>query len=154
MKILLISDSHGRNHVLDQILEKHSDCDLYLHCGDIEAPEFLYPQLKVVAGNNDLYYDYPDHMILKLGHHKAYMTHSHLCGYFNRMNKLSDLARSNGCDLAFYGHTHVASDQIINGVRCINPGSLRYARDGRNPSYAIVEVNQEVNVQFIFEPFN
>lgn len=153
MKILLLSDTHGRNKMLDKVLEMHPDCDLYLHCGDIETPDFLYPQLRVVSGNNDMYYDYPDKMILNVEGHRIYMTHSHLCGYFNRINKLSELAIANGCDIAFYGHTHVASDQVVNGVRCINPGSLRYNRDGRNPSYAIVTIDRDIKVDFRFEPF-
>ena len=30
-----MSDSHGRNHLIDEIMEKHKDADAFLHCGDI-----------------------------------------------------------------------------------------------------------------------
>lgn len=29
-----------------------------------------------------------------------------------------------------YGHTHVKFDQVIDGVRCLNPGSVSIPKDG------------------------
>ena len=74
--------------------------------------------------------------------------------YYKRSQWLRDAAVENHCDIVFYGHTHVAKDETLDGIRLVNPGSLRYSRDGRSPSYAIVTIEEDVNVQFNFEPFD
>ena len=43
MKIIVVSDSHGKQGILEQIVEKHPDADAYLHCGDIEDYAENYP---------------------------------------------------------------------------------------------------------------
>lgn len=142
--------------MLDYILEKHKDADLFIHCGDIECDEMMYPTIETVAGNNDLYYDYPSQRIFTVYGHRILVLHSHQCMvYFKRSQWLKELALENHCDLVFYGHTHVAKDEMIDGIRLINPGSLRYSRDGRKPSYAIVTIDlNDVDVEFVFEPFH
>lgn len=155
MKIILISDSHGRNAMLDYIVEKHQEADLFVHCGDIECDAFCYPDLQIVAGNNDVFYDYPSYRILSVKNHRILVLHSHQCNfYFKRNQWLKEKAIEHHCDMVFYGHTHVASDETFEGIRLINPGSLRYSRDGRKPSYAIVNIEENVDVEFIFEPFD
>ena len=37
-----------------------------------------------------------------------------------------------------YGHTHVKLDKIVNGIRCLNPGSVSIPKDGSH-SYLIYE---------------
>lgn len=153
MKIILMSDSHGRNNRIDEILEMHQDADMVLHCGDIECDEFTYPNIRVVRGNNDFYGDFPDKMCLNIGSHRVLMMHSHLCYSRNRNKYMSQMAKDAGCDTVFYGHTHVACDTIVNGVRLINPGSLYYARDGRPISYCIITGDTDMHVEFKFAPF-
>ena len=153
MKIVLMSDSHGRDDYIDKILEMHEDADVFFHCGDIEHDEFVYPQLTIVRGNNDYYGDYPNSIKFKLGSYKVLMLHSHQVGYRDRFKYLSRLAKEQGCDTVFFGHTHVAMDQIVDGVRLINPGSLYYSRDGRPASFCVITVDDEMNVEHYFAPF-
>lgn len=156
MKIILMSDSHGRDTMIDYLLDKYKkEADLFVHCGDIEADPHAYPELKIVAGNNDLYYDYPDMLLIQAKSHRILVVHSHHCGFMgNRLRYLSNLAKEKQCDMVFYGHTHIADYQNHEGVICVNPGSLRYSRDGRKPSYAIVDIDEDIQVQFEFEPFS
>lgn len=153
MKVLVVSDSHGNNRVLDQVIEKHSDVDAIIHCGDIECDEFVYPNLLTVRGNNDYWGDFPETRVLRLGNYRVLVMHSHQTYFRHRLEYLSNAAIQEHCDLVFYGHTHVASDEVVNGIRCINPGSLRYNRDGRPISYAIIELDKTVEVTFHFAPF-
>ena len=51
---------------------------------------------------------------------------------------LSEKAKAEGCDIVFFGHTHIPFDKTIGGVRVINPGSIWMNRDGSEPSYMIV----------------
>ena len=37
-----------------------------------------------------------------------------------------------------YGHTHVKFDQVVDGIRCLNPGSVSIPKDGSH-SYLIYE---------------
>ena len=37
MKIVVVSDSHGRDDALEYVLQQHGDAYAYIHCGDIDA---------------------------------------------------------------------------------------------------------------------
>ncbi|MDF9824125.1 putative phosphoesterase [Breznakia sp. PF5-3] len=153
MKIVVVSDSHSMVKPLKMILDKHADADYFLHCGDICLPPEEYPRYITVCGNND-YYDYPMEMILNLGKHRLIMFHSHMISYFKREEKMIRKAKNEGCDIVCYGHTHVAYYEIKNGVHILNPGSVYHSRDGRAPSYAIMNIddqsgNIEVNFEFL-----
>ncbi|MGN1343660.1 MAG: metallophosphoesterase family protein [Traorella sp.] len=153
MKIVLMSDSHGRNDLIDMIIKLHPDAKMYLHCGDIECDERVYPMLTTVKGNNDYFADYPTMVKLKLGTYRVLMLHSHTCPYRNKDSFMAHLAKQYECDTVFYGHSHVAKDEIVDGVRLINPGSLYYSRDGRPVSYCVIRIDSEMNVEFQFAPF-
>lgn len=153
MKVIVMSDSHGKEGVLDMLLKTYSDADAYIHCGDIEEESNVHPQLLTVKGNNDLFCNHPDSRILTFGKHKVFVVHSHQFVYNKRLEQMANTAKANGCDIVCYGHTHVAADEVVNGVRFINPGSLWRSRDGRGPSYAIMDIiDDQVNLEFMFLP--
>lgn len=152
MKIILMSDSHGRNDRVEEVIQLHPDADAYFHCGDIECDPYTFPNLRVVCGNND-YYDYPEKMRIQLGTHRVLMMHSHRCFYSNRLEHMAQMAKEAGCDTVFFGHTHVAYHKIVDGVRMINPGSLYYSRDGRPISYCVITIDEEMKVEYKFAPF-
>lgn len=52
-----------------------------------------------------------------------YLTHGH---HENPRN----LPRLNPGDVFLYGHTHVKEDIQVEGVRCLNPGSVSIPKDG------------------------
>lgn len=154
MKVIVMSDSHGKEGVLDMILDTYPNAEAYIHCGDIEEEAFVHPQLSTVRGNNDHYCNHPDSRILTLGKHKVFVVHSHQFGYAKRLEKMAEAAKEHGCDIVCYGHSHVAADDVVDGVRLLNPGSLWRSRDGRGPSYAIMEIDEQdqVHIKFIFLP--
>ena len=153
MKIVLMSDSHGRSQNIDKVLQLHPDADYYLHCGDIECDEYTYPNLIVVRGNNDYFGDFPEKRILVIGNHRILMMHSHTVYSFQRTLKMAEMAKAKGCDMVFFGHTHIAFDQVVDGVRLINPGSLFYSRDGKEISYCVITIQDDIQVDFHFAPF-
>ncbi len=58
MKILIVSDTHGRDAVLKSVLEAVKPIDMLVHCGDVEGSEDYIRALAecpvhMVAGNND-----------------------------------------------------------------------------------------------------
>ena len=58
MKILIVSDTHGKTEYLEAVLEWEKPLDLLIHLGDIEGDEDYIPviaecPMEVVAGNKD-----------------------------------------------------------------------------------------------------
>ena len=39
MKILIVSDTHGRHRNLDEVLEREGKIDMLIHLGDVEDDE-------------------------------------------------------------------------------------------------------------------
>ncbi|MCI7805035.1 MAG: metallophosphoesterase family protein, partial [Oscillospiraceae bacterium] len=50
-------------------------------------------------------------------------------------------ARSMGADIALYGHTHERFCAYEDGLYIMNPGSTSCPRDGRKPSFGIIDVS-------------
>ena len=54
-----------------------------------------------------------------------YCTH----GHHSNPDSLPSLAEG---DVFLFGHTHIKRDDVINGIRCLNPGSVSIPKDGSN----------------------
>lgn len=155
MKILICSDNHLRD-CLQDIKDKHPECELAFHLGD---SEFNYDELKdfiAVRGNNDFDMRYDVIKVIELLGHRILLTHGHrYIGFFYGTENLVKIAKDNDCDVVCYGHTHIYADELIDDVRLINPGSLRNNRDGSRPSYAIMTLTEnEVLIERMeYEPY-
>ena len=57
MKILIVSDSHGHNEIIDDLIREHKDVDIFLHAGDSEVPPHTLFPFRVVKGNCDYTFD-------------------------------------------------------------------------------------------------
>ena len=67
----------------------------------------------------------------------------------HRPNPKADLLRSNDIKIFAYGHTHVRKYSEELGIICVNPGSISFARDKYDGSYAILKINEKkVEVEF------
>ena len=141
MKILLVSDSHGNNEALNLLLKQYPKMDLYVHCGDSESDEFsLYPY-RAVQGNCDYSWDYPEYLVISTPYGNMFVQHRPLPN--------SELLRKYNVKIFAYGHTHVRKYSIEQGIVCINPGSISFARDKYDASYAILDIDEkEVKVEF------
>ena len=62
---------------------------------------------------------------------------------FNQPQQLARYAKKVHCDIVFYGHTHIPQDITVDGIRCINPGSIWHNRDGSKPSYMIIRLDDK-----------
>lgn len=151
MKIVIVSDSHGKSDILYDLLEEHHDAEYFLHCGDIELSEDMFPMYQTVRGNNDVFTHYPLEMVVEVPGHRIYMTHGHILNVWNRHDHLVEKAKEHGCDIACYGHSHISVIEKHDDVFIINPGSLWRSRDGKGPSYAILTITEkEVHAQINF----
>ena len=62
MRILIVSDTHGKHKNLKEILTRVKDIDLMIHLGDVEGGEEEIVQMagcpvEMVSGNNDFFSD-------------------------------------------------------------------------------------------------
>jgi len=154
MKILIVSDSHGRNIYLGKAIDKVGDIDLFLHLGDLEGSEdfveaFVNSRIEMISGNNDYFTDIPREKLIQVGKYTVFMTHGHKYGVYYDTDKLKEAARSRGADIVMYGHTHMPSIDYSDDIITINPGSISQPRQaGRQPSFILMEIDREGEAHF------
>jgi len=56
------------------------------------------------------------------------------------LKDLLDRAIEVKADAVFYGHTHIANNIILSGIKIVNPGTL--IKSAEFKTYAIVDVTQ------------
>ena len=149
MRVLIVSDTHGRLDHFEEILENEDPFDLCVHCGDFEGQEDIIYEMTgpecacvMVPGNNDYLSNLPREKTIKIGKLTAWITHGH--NYYVSMDPaiIGEEAQSRYVDIVMFGHTHKPLIQFMGGVLLINPGSLTYPRqEGRRPSYVVLEID-------------
>ena len=156
MKILVVSDTHRKDDNLKLVLSEECPLDMLIHLGDAEGSEhfildWVNPEcrMEMVLGNNDFFSRLDREREIDIAGHKAFITHGHYYGVSMGPEGLVDEAKSRGCDIAMYGHTHRPFLDVIDGVTVLNPGSLSYPRqEGRRPSYMIIHVDADGKMDY------
>ena len=149
MKILIVSDTHGRHRNLEEVLDREGPIDMLVHLGDVEGGEDYICALAdcethIIAGNNDFFSDLSREQEFFIGKYRVFITHGH--SYYVSMGtkELKKEARRRGVDIVMYGHTHVPYIEIGDDVTILNPGSISYPRQpGRKPTFLIMEIDEE-----------
>lgn len=148
MKILVISDSHGRNDDVKGVIEQVKDFDILIHCGDIERGDDYIRALVdcpvyMVAGNNDYNLDLPMQEIIEVEGYRILITHGHYYYVNSGTGTLEAYCLEHGIQVAMFGHTHVPYIDIGEELTVLNPGSLSYPRqDGRKPTFLLMEIDR------------
>ncbi|MBE6133528.1 MAG: YfcE family phosphodiesterase [Erysipelotrichaceae bacterium] len=136
MRILLVSDSHGNNEALDELIAKWPNIDLYLHAGDSEShPRGIYP-FRSVRGNCDYSFDMQEELLIPTPFGNILMRHKKEVS----TKKLDDFA----VKVFIYGHTHVPECVKRKGVAFINPGSISYPRSEFGSTYMVLDLGKNV----------
>lgn len=141
MKIIIVSDTHGVSASLLRAVELNRDADAVVHCGDSRGEmaevKMKYPdkQYFEVRGNCDFDSTLPLTLTFELDGFKYMATHGHNYSVKFGLGQLFYAAQQEGVDAVFYGHTHIARDDVVEGIHLINPGSC----GGWGASFAVVE---------------
>lgn len=149
MRILVISDSHGKNDDVKQVIEQVGEIDMFIHLGDIErGPDYIRGlagcECHMISGNNDYDIDLPSADSFMIGDKKVFITHGHRFYVGSGVERLRQYAVENGYDIVMYGHTHVPFLEIGKDVTILNPGSISYPRqDGRKHTFTMIEVDKK-----------
>lgn len=153
MKVLILSDSHGLEEEIKQIVNRHQhEVEAIFHCGDSELPS-THPALKdvlTVKGNCDRS-DFPEEIRKEIGGRTIYVTHGHLYNVKMSYVRLTYRAEEVGAKLVFFGHSHLATTFERNNVIYINPGSIRLPRNSDKKTYCICEWNEETTTVTYYE---
>lgn len=78
------------------------------------------------------------------------MTHGHYYYVTVGTRDLVEEAKTNGCDVVMFGHTHKPFlNQDDPELTVLNPGSLSFPRqEGRRPSYIMMEIDEKGSVHY------
>ena len=154
MKFVIASDIHGSAFWCAKMLEvaEKEQPDRLILLGDIlyhgprndlprdYAPKQVIPMLEkwadkilCVRGNceaevDQMVLNFPclaEYSVLMADGQSFYLTHGH---HANPQN----LPKLPEGSIFLYGHTHVKFDQVVDGIRCLNPGSVSIPKDGSN----------------------
>lgn len=154
MKILVVSDTHGRNGNLMRVIQKEKNIDLMIHLGDLCGLEDYLEETTgipcyMVRGNNDYSSMLPAESIIMVGKHRTLITHGHYLGVYGGTSQLRRYAGGLDCDIVMYGHTHCPEIDCEGGITVVNPGSLTLPRQpGHKPSYIIAVTDDDGEVVF------
>lgn len=145
MRILVISDSHGRFSAIENAVAAQPDAKHVFFLGDklsdIENMEYFFPdrEFHFVCGNCDFGSEAPVTLTLTLENKKILYTHGHAFGVKHGTGALLSYGKARGADIVLYGHTHVANTEYADGIYLVNPGSIGHSREGRC-SYAVIDI--------------
>ncbi len=161
MKLLIASDIHGSAKYCRALLEAYraSGADRLVLLGDLlyhgprnDLPEEYAPRQVIamlnavkgevlcVRGNceaevDQMVLEFPvlsDSAMILDGSRVIFCTHGHVFG----PDRLPPVKPG---DVLLTGHTHVPHDRIVNGVRCLNPGSVSLPKEGSPRGYLLYE---------------
>jgi len=159
MRVLIVSDTHGRNHYLLKTLERVSPIDLLIHLGDFEGGEEYIKSIapcpiEFISGNNDFFNGLPKEKMIQIGKYTIMMTHGHRYGVNSTTCNLLDSAKRNKADIVMFGHTHVPMINLNEGIWMINPGSLALPRqNGKIPTFIIMDIDSYGDAHFSLNYF-
>ena len=154
MKLLIASDIHGSAYWCRKLMEKieAENPDKVILLGDLlyhgprndlpkdYCPKEVIPMLSslkekllAVRGNCEAEVDqmvlpFPcmaDFSMLETDGKTFYLTH----GHHHNPENLPPLQEGS---IFLSGHTHIKLDKTVNGIRCLNPGSVSIPKDGSN----------------------
>lgn len=149
MKVLIVSDTHGKEGSLREAIAQEAPLDMLVHCGDVEGGEERIREMAacpvhMVAGNNDFFCELPREDEFQIGKYKVLLTHGHYYYISMGTEMLREDAKARGFDIAMFGHTHRPCLEQEAGITVLNPGSMSYPRqEGRKPSYMVMELDEK-----------
>ncbi|MDD3360441.1 MAG: metallophosphoesterase [Hespellia sp.] len=154
MRILIVSDTHGRHKGLERAVEEAGKIDMLIHLGDVEGGEEYIESLvdcekHIVRGNNDFFTDLKAEEEFLIGDLRAFITHGH--NYYVSLdpNEIQGEGRARGADVVMFGHTHKPYLDEAEDIVVLNPGSISFPRQaGRQGSYMIMEIAPDGSVTY------
>jgi len=134
LRIAVIADTHDR--LPDFVMEAIVGADEIWHLGDVCEKETwekvcdLGRPTQLVRGNQDYEASWPMSLELERLGCRFHLLH------------IPPRAAPAGVRYLMHGHTHVPRDQVVEGVRFLNPGSAGLANKGAPRSFAWLDLKK------------
>lgn len=136
--ILVLSDTHGNISAMEKLKNIMRESDYIFHLGDYEKDISIFREFsgKVVSvkGNCD---GGGTDKVIEIEGIKFFLTHGDRYGVKNGLLNLKLKAQEIQADVVFYGHTHRANIELIDGIYFINSGNL-ISYYGKSYCYCVV----------------
>ena len=132
LRIFVLADTHDKLPANLETLA--AGADEIWHLGDVCAPgiaqtiETYGPQVTIVRGNCDSNREWPLTVDLKRNGTRFRLVH------------IPPDATPENIDVVLHGHTHVPRNEVLEGVRFLNPGCVTRPNRGAAPSVAHLEI--------------
>ena len=162
MKLIVVSDIHGKYVRLIELMEMHKDSDALIFLGDglsdlTRADAYSYPfTVFAVRGNCDVQSflvrnDAPTELATTFDTFKIYMLHGHTKNVKSGIDDAILAANARKADVLLFGHTHEAKETylpegtkikntVLHGpMHIFNPGSLGASSDGK-AHFGLIEI--------------
>ncbi|MFW5888100.1 MAG: metallophosphoesterase family protein [Patescibacteria group bacterium] len=147
MKVAVIADIHDNLTNLQQCLEycRENNISKMICCGDVTNGETLKyladnfnGEIMLVKGNMEIYEESEIERYENLnygGRVGRFQVDDKTIGACHEPYLVDKVLERKDCHIVFYGHTHRPWEEVRNGVRLINPGTLGgvFSR----PTYAV-----------------
>lgn len=136
MKLLVLSDSHGRVGLIQDIIDKEK-FDKLIFLGD-GLRDFDYiedERILKIAGNCDFFANNEaKEMRLEICGVKILATHGHIYNVKRGLGGIVNEAKKKGINLVLFGHTHTSFCETVDETMFLNPGSVA------NGKYTLIEL--------------
>lgn len=159
-KILVISDVHGDEGILQDAVTQHrEDVSAIFYNGDSElAPDLpIFEGVHTVIGNMDDAGTFADDNVVKVGDTTIFQTHGHLYNStaptkWANLDLMGNAAQQVNAQIVLFGHTHKLGAEMHGNVLFINPGSPTLPKGDKavhGGTYALLELTPtQRTVQF------
>ncbi len=139
--LLIVSDSHKNVDDLIELFEKYNNY-LIIHLGDYQISEdiLLKYNVEFVRGNCDFFSKALNEKILNVDGKKIFITHGDKYRVKSSYTNIFYRALELEADYCLFGHTHIKTSFVEEGIQFLNPGSFKEEK-----SYITVE---EDNINF------
>lgn len=146
MRILVLSDSHNKNSLLEKALECQPKAKTVFFLGDgadsMQDISKFFPDRKfyIVAGNCDFSSKFPKTEFADINGIKIMATHGDIYRVKSGLDTLCCAAERENAKIVLYGHTHNADILYKNETYYINPGAV--CGSGGKSTYAVIDITE------------
>ncbi|MBO4572841.1 MAG: metallophosphoesterase [Clostridia bacterium] len=138
---IVISDTHGNTADIKKLIPLIEENDYLFHLGDGLSdlkvlPEHLLSKVISVVGNCDPSFGDAETVRIIEGV-KVFLTHGHDYGVKGSKSRLLARGKSLCANACFFGHSHKATAENVDGIWLINPGTLSRTAAKKSFCYCI-----------------
>lgn len=140
VKILVLSDSHGKKLIVQRICDMHKDADYIIHAGDGVSDTSFIKGMKAkivrVSGNCDFSaIGIEDEERITVDGLKIFVCHGDMQGVKSSLVGLQRVAKVSHTDIVVFGHTHTPTEEHIlredgTYLHLFNPGAVKLGSFG------------------------